>query len=448
MIYNRAINIIFTKKDQYILDGQSKICNWLYNQLLDLCIKDYKENNNSNKYLSGRNLRDQVPKFKTNKPFLETVHSSPLKNAAIRLKDSYKRFFSKDSKYPNFRPWKKKWFSLLYDEPNKGFKITGKEIKISLGKSESNKYLHITGVLKEPLKINEGEKVNTFRLCKKQNAFYGVFTIEKKDIKIPRAKPKKWISIDPNHKNFFVGIDNDGVSVEFDKLRLIKHWDKVIDELKSQRDICKRKAKRKETPHGKFYYVPSKQWVRINRALERTYSCRREQIKQACYTIAHLLAKNYEKVVIGDYVPSTDTAIYDSMHRSMLNEEVIGTFRKIVEWVCYKSKRQYKMQNEKHTTSDCCVCKDREYKDPSIREFTCNKCGRKISRDINSCVNIALKAKLLSSSDYMGWDLSRPMYTAYWNPMLCRMKVAGTFSQKENVNELNQTGSSVWAKLI
>ena len=120
MIYNRAINIIFTKKDQYILDGQSKICNWLYNQLLDLCIKDYKENNNSNKYLSGRNLRDQVPKFKTNKPFLETVHSSPLKNAAIRLKDSYKRFFSKDSKYPNFRPWKKKWFSLLYDEPNKG----------------------------------------------------------------------------------------------------------------------------------------------------------------------------------------------------------------------------------------------------------------------------------------------------------------------------------------
>jgi putative transposase len=448
MIYNRAINISFDKKDQYILDGQSKICNWLYNQLLDLSIKDYKENNNDNKYLTGRNLRDQVPKFKVDSTFLETVHSSPLKNSAIRLKESFNRFFKGNAKYPNFRPWKKKWFSLLYDEPSKGFKINGREIEISLGKNESNKHLHVIGTLCESLKINDGEKINTFRLCKRQNTFYGVFTIEKADIKIPRAKPKKWVAIDPNHKNFFMSIDNDGVSVEFGKLELIKYWDKVIDDLKSQRDICKRKAKRKETPHGKTYYVPSARWVRINRALERAYNSRREQIKQACYTIAHLLAKDYERVVIGNYVPSTDTAIYDSMHRSMLNEEVIGTFRKTAEWVCYKSKRQYKTQDEKHTTSDCCICKDREYKNPSVREFTCKKCGRKVSRDINSCVNIAVKAKLLSSSDYVGWDLSKPTYTAYWNPMLCRVKITGALSQKESVDELNQTGSSVWAKLI
>jgi putative transposase len=448
MIHNRSVDITFTKEDQHVLDGQSKICNWLYNQLLDLCIKDYKDNNNDNKYLSGRNLRDQVPLYKSNNLFLKTVHSSPLKNTAIRLKESYKRFFSKNSGYPKFRPWKKKWFSLLYDEPNKGFKINGREIEISLGKNELNKHLHITGTLNESLKINGGEKISTFRLCKRQNTFYGVFTIEKEDIKIPRAKPKKWISIDPNHKNFFVGVDNDGVSVEFDKLKLIKYWDKVIDDLKSQRDACKRKTRRKGTPNGKFYYVPSERWVRINRALERAYNCRREQIKQACYTIAHLLAKEYEKVVIGDYVPSVDTAICDSMHRSMLNEEVIGTFRKTVEWVCYRSKRQYKAQDEKHTTSDCCICEDREHKDPSVRAFICKKCGRKLSRDINSCVNIARKAKLLSSSDYVGWNLYRPTYTVYWNPMLCRVRVTGTLSQKENVDELNQTDSSVWAKLI
>jgi len=31
---------------------------------------------------------------------------------------------------------------------------------------------------------------------------------------------------------------------------------------------------------------------------------------------------------------------------------------------------------------------------------------------------------------------------------LCRVKITGALSQKESVDELNQTGSSVWAKLI
>ncbi|MGL6106232.1 hypothetical protein [Romboutsia sp.] len=118
MIYAKKIEVVFDNKDSQILDGQSKICNWLYNQLLQVTIDDYK-NGSEKKLLSGRNLRNYATKMKSENIFLYSVHSSPLKNTAIRVKDSYEKFFNKNCSYPNFRSFKKKWFSLFYDEPNK-----------------------------------------------------------------------------------------------------------------------------------------------------------------------------------------------------------------------------------------------------------------------------------------------------------------------------------------
>lgn len=43
MIYSQNIEIILSKENQLILDGQSKILNWLYNHLLDLSIKQYDQ---------------------------------------------------------------------------------------------------------------------------------------------------------------------------------------------------------------------------------------------------------------------------------------------------------------------------------------------------------------------------------------------------------------------
>jgi len=445
MIYTKLINITFSDADQRSLDGQSRICNWLYNQLLDMCKKDY-ENGDKNKYLNGRNLRNQVPELKKVHEFLKTVHSSPMKNVALRLKDSYAKFFRGEAKPPHFRAWKNKWFSLFFDEPNKGFKIDGKQIKISLGKDNKNKQLKVVGDLRETLKLNPGETLNTFRLCKKQKQFYGVFTIEKADIVIPTGKPGTWVAIDPNHKNLFETVDNNGTVVEYKILKLIKYWDGKIDELKSKRDKCKRKAIKRTSMGGKSYYVPSKRWVRLDKVLTRARSCRREQIKQACYSIAHSLCMKYEKIVIGDYVPSTETAKYDTMHRSMLNQTVIGTFRKTLKWVCTKSARQFEIIGEENTTSDCCICGYREYKDPSIREFDCKGCGTHLYRDANSAVNIALRAKLiLSGSDYLGWDLSRPLYTVYWDPFKCR-EVAGATQGESDADELKQVGSTTCAE--
>ena len=117
------------------LDGQSRICNWLYNHLLDACIKDYKENHNSKQLLSDRNLRDYGVSLKEQHPFLKTVFSSVLKEPANRLSNAYQKFFDKKGRCPRFRSWKKKWFSLVFDEPNKGWELLnhGTSISVSLG---------------------------------------------------------------------------------------------------------------------------------------------------------------------------------------------------------------------------------------------------------------------------------------------------------------------------
>ena len=424
MKFNRKVEVVFSEKDKQILDGQSKICNWLYNHLLELCKYDYYENNNENKLLSGRNLRDQVPRLKGNYPFLKTVHSSVTKNVALRLKEAYQKFFKEeDINPPKFRAWKKKWFSLYYDEPNKGFRVfDDNSLQVTLGANEENQRLQMTGKLKESLNLRPNDKIQTFRLCRQQGGrFYAVFTIKRQPIKEKSQNRSRWVALDPNHKNMFTAIEYQGNSFEFKKFPQLKYWDEVIDELKSKRDKALRQAKRRKSKGDKVYFLASKRWERLNKALDKAYHRRREQIKQAMYAIANYLAKRYDYVAIGDYVPSTDTAIYDNMHRSMLNQEVIGQFRRILLWVFERSNKHGAVVDEKNTTKECCICGHEEKKEPNIRKFVCVGCGTKLSRDINSAVNIAKKDNLLPGSGHVDWDLSQPMCIAGWNYRSCKI---------------------------
>lgn len=393
MIYAKKIEIEFDEKTSYIIDGQSKICNWLYNQLLQATIEDYK-NGNEKKLLSGRNLRDYSTKMKLENKFLYSVHSSPLKNTAIRVKESYEKFFNKNCSYPNFRSFNKKWFSLFYDEPNKGFKLLdNRNLRISLGKNELNKQVYVKGYLKERFNLKENEKIKNFRLCKQQgNKFYAIFTVEKESV--AKNEVKSWIAIDQNHKNLFVAIDNKGTTFEFEKIYQVKYFDKLIDEVKSKRDLCNRKNNLKYSEHGNKYYLSSKRYIRLNKILDKLYHKRREQIKLIMYSIANYIAKNYDKAIIGDYTPTLEVASDKNMHRGMLNQSLIGMFRKILSWTMEKSSKTCVIVSEKDTTKTCCVCGNMEKKDPSIREFTCISCNNTILRDVNSAINIAKKENL------------------------------------------------------
>jgi putative transposase len=461
-MYNRKIEVDFVKDSTYVLDSQSRISNWLYNQLLDACKFDYAENDNKKQLLVDDNLRSLMVSMKDTHPFLRTVNSSPLKGVVDRLLDAYQRFFDGKNKYPKFRSIKNNFFSLIYDEPTKGWKIEedGVTLHVSLGETmeikdgvnkseDKRKNPYVTGKLREKFSLSPDEKVNTFRLCKQQgDRFYAVITIErittqdleqkainkafnkekiehKKKVKVYKAdlelfkeakekglalppkpvkpiapqKPKfqipevlSWLGIDQNHKNFFVGVDHIGNSVEWEKLDVIKYWDNVIDDLKSKRDKCQKKYRTRTSKNGNQYTVHSPRWNYLNAALNRAYHNRREQIKTILYTIAHEIFRRYDAVAIGNYTPTNGTAPFDNMKRSMLNQEKIGEFRRVLEWVAKKLGKIYILVDEHNTTKECCVCGHMQKKDPSIREFTCISCNTPMMRDNNSSVNMAKKA--------------------------------------------------------
>ena len=119
------------------LDGQSKICNWLYNHLLEKAnglkqqFIETKDQGHAKTLYTERGLRNLLPSLKEASPFLKSVHSSPLKNTALRLSQAIQAHqkskkglrAGKEMGWPKFRSWQADWFSLFYDEPNKGFKV-------------------------------------------------------------------------------------------------------------------------------------------------------------------------------------------------------------------------------------------------------------------------------------------------------------------------------------
>ena len=76
------------------LDGQSRICNWLYNHLLEKTQQlktEFLQSGSakaSKTLYTKRGLRNLVPAIKEEHPFLKVVHSSPLKNTALRLSEA------------------------------------------------------------------------------------------------------------------------------------------------------------------------------------------------------------------------------------------------------------------------------------------------------------------------------------------------------------------------
>jgi putative transposase len=388
-----------------ILDSQSQMCNWLYNHLLETATNlrasfcQEQEANVAKTLYTKTGLRNLVPAIKEKNPFLKSVHSSPLKNAALRLTDSIQTYQkSKKGKrkgkrcgWPGFRSWQRRWFSLLYDEPNKGFKLVGNILQLSLGVNEIGSR-HRVEMVVEDSHLLQHKVLRNLRIVKQHKYYFAIFTIEQV---LPEAKPiRNIIALDPNHKNLAYGVNTQGMGLEIDSPWWLKKFDKRLDELKAKRDKCKRKSTlipvldKHGNPTGKTRWRSSRRYQKLNQCLERLYAIRQEQTKVYCYTIANKLVQAHDLVVIGDYVPH-GFGITTKMRRAMNNQSLIGRFKDALAWVALKSGKTYDEFNEKGTTRTCNRC---HYVvagglAPHIRHWTCPGCQITHLRDENSAIN-------------------------------------------------------------
>lgn len=411
MKYAIKVEIYPTEEQGKILDGQSRICNWLYNHLLEIANefrKEYKEtqSNEVAKVLyTERGLRDLIPELKKEYPFLKTVHSKPLKNAALRLSESIQDYQKsrkgkrkgKKTGWPKYRKWKEDWFSLKYCEPWNGYKIEGNKLILSLGKDERGKQLQLSILIKEKEALKD-KKVKTLEIVKEYGKYYACFVVEVESKKKKRIE--KVIAIDPNHKNIGYGVDTTGVGIEIkDVKRIIKRSEAKIDYLKGRRDRCEKKSKKVELENGSYYWLPSRRWIQFDKALQKAYQKKREQTKQLMYALANKLYKNYDLVMIGDYTPQPGTGISRGMRRAMNNGSFIGEFKKILSFVAEKSGKHFFEYKEYNTTKECNKCHYLN-KDLTLEErsWICPVCKTYHLRDENSAIN-GLKQNFMSCSD-------------------------------------------------
>ncbi len=274
-----------------ILDSQSKIANWLFNELLEQANalrKQYRETQDKQVGLTlytERGLRNLIPGLKGKHPFLKVVYSSVLKNAALRLSKAIRDY--QDGKHgrranivnwPKFRAWKRSWFSLQYDEPWKGYALCGRTLTLTLGQDAAGQQLRVKLALTEALPpwVNH-EYIRQCRIVKEGHRYLVIFSVERL---LPNGKPlspDKVVALDPNHKNFAYAVGTDGKATEIQNPYFLKTLDKRIDQLKSKRDKCKKRSKLITRADGSQFWLPSRRWLMLNARLQEVYRKRRDR---------------------------------------------------------------------------------------------------------------------------------------------------------------------------
>jgi putative transposase len=260
-----------------------------------------------------------------------------------------------------------------------------------LGQDQTGKRLYVDIEIPDAHLLQE-KRICNLRIVKKNKIVTAVFTIEEV---VPESKAvRKIIALDPNHKNLAYGVNNLGIAVEIESPLWLKKFDKRLDELRSKRDRCKRKAKEiqvlDENGHytGKVYWQASRRYRKFCHVLDCVYAKRQEQTKVYCYTVANKLVQEHDLVVVGDYVPHGG-GLTTKMRRAMNNRSLIGRFKDTLAWVALKSGKAYGEFNEKGTTRTCHACRHVVVGglEPSIRQWTCAGCRRTHLRDENSAIN-------------------------------------------------------------
>ncbi len=358
-----------SEHDVAVLDSQSRIANWLYNHLLEqanVLRKQYRETQDKEvgKILyTERGLRNLIPSLKGQHPFLKTVYSSVLKNAALRLSKAIRDYQDGQHgrranivNWPRFRAWKRNWFSLQYDEPSKGYRLTGRTLTLVLGQDEAGNQLKIELELAEALPDWVKHKdIRQCRIVKEGQIYSVVFSVERKLPGDKPLSPTRVVALDPNHKNFAYAVGTDGAATEIQNPYFLKGYDKRLDQLKSKRDKCQKKSRLITRPDGSQFWLPSKRWLMLNARLQNVLRERQEQTKQFLYTVSNKLYHEYDAVGVGDYVPHGG-GITRKMRRAMNNRSLNRRFKQVLAWVALRSGKQYLEWAEGGSTRTCHDC--------------------------------------------------------------------------------------------
>ena len=322
---------------------------FIYNYFLDKC----KTNGYMKAYDMCISLKDLYYEF----PFLKEVDSCSLRCAIFNLEDSYKRFFSKKTRYPKF---KNKYTKQSYR--TNCIRSTYK------GRTYSNIVLDlVNNTIKLPklglvkirgyrnLEIINGNIINATVERDTTNKYYVSVVIEKKEFVTQKVTPKNIVGIDLGVKDLVVTSDDE----KFNNPKELAKREKRLKRLQ-------RKLSRQERNSNNYFKTKEK--------IARLHSKIKNSRKHNMINVVNKIIKEHD-IIVSEKLNVRGMSQNHKLAKNILD----ASFNRICEllkWKCHQFGKYYYQVDTYFPSSKMCArcgAKTEKTKDLSVRRWTCER---------------------------------------------------------------------------
>jgi putative transposase len=326
------------------------ICKEIYNEILELSIKTYKETGKTPSEFDYNTLLVGMHK---------EVFSQVKQNVSDRVAKAFKNFFRRvkdpTCKGKGFPRFKSKIHSITY--PQKGFKFV------------SDRKLHLSKIGNVPIVLHRVPKGRLKTLTVKRNKvgqWFAIFACEV-EVKPVKHQSKEQIGIDIGLENFAT-ISN-GMTIENPK-----HLIKTEERLKRLQRQLSRKTKGSAN-RRKAKFRLAKQHIKVA-----------NQRSDFLHKLSRNIADKYSFIAVENL--NIKGMIHNHYLAKHISDASWNEFIRYLEYKAVTSGSRLVKVNPRNTSKTCSKCGAIADMPLEKRQFNCANCGFVCHRDLNASINI------------------------------------------------------------
>lgn len=335
-------------------------CRWLYNRLLEECMKVRQAGTPLRMY----DCHNLIPELKKENPRLDSVYSKVLQMVSQTLWGNIKGLSElkrNGRRIGKLRFKGEGWYKTLNFNQS-GFKVDTGHYKLSLSKiGEMRINLH------RPLPPG---KIKGIIIKKEGKRWYAVIQIETNNVVLP--KTNRVVGIDVGVKSFVV--DSDANSFENPKF-----LSKTLDKIKKAQQGLSRK---KKGSNNRF---------KAKEKLAKLHDKVNNQRNDFAHKLSRYYINNYDTICVEDLdVKGLKEKGYSKGLHLNIHDAAWSRFLFMLSYKAESAGKKVVKVDPRGTTQKCANCGETVSKELKDRIHDCPYCGLKIDRDYNSALNILI----------------------------------------------------------